>query len=119
MAPSRTITTEITHARTGRSMKKRASMTVLLSAVCVRSWWLGDGQGLRQARRSVGVPGFRGRHVYHLRLHGDARAHLLQAVDDHPLVRPHTVGDLPQAVVERPQLDGAGHHLILLVHNVD
>src|SRR4051812_9619591 len=30
MAPSRTITTEITHARTGRSMKKRASMIVFL-----------------------------------------------------------------------------------------
>jgi hypothetical protein len=27
MAPSRMITTEITHARTGRSMKKRASTT--------------------------------------------------------------------------------------------
>jgi hypothetical protein len=30
MAPRRTITTEITHARTDRSMKKRASMISLL-----------------------------------------------------------------------------------------
>jgi hypothetical protein len=31
MPPSRTMTIEMTHARTGRSMKKRASMTVLQS----------------------------------------------------------------------------------------
>ncbi len=65
--------------------------------------------------------GFRilGRHVYQLRLHGDARAHLLQAVDDHPLARLHAVRGLPQAVVERSQPYGAGDHLVLLVHDVD
>jgi hypothetical protein len=31
MAPSRTLTLEMTHANTGRSLKKRASMTVLQS----------------------------------------------------------------------------------------
>src|SRR5262249_12916785 len=38
MAPSRTMTIEMTNARTGRSMKKRASMTVLQR---VRGEWRG------------------------------------------------------------------------------
>src|SRR5207245_1265459 len=103
MAPSRMITTEITHARIGRSMKKRASTASLLSGffrpprVC-REW---------------------DRHVHELRLDRDARSHLLQAVDDHLLARLQAVGDLPQAVVERSESNGTGDHFAVLVHDVD
>src|SRR4051794_27790568 len=55
------------------------------------------------------------RHVHQVRLHGDARAHLLQTFDDHPLARLQAVGDLPQAVVERSQPDGASDHLVVPV----
>src|SRR5438445_13739461 len=89
--PSRTMTIEMTHARTGRSMKKRASTAGLLSGLL----------RLRGVRR-------RGREMHgKVRLDRDAWPHLLQAVDDHPLARLQTVGDLPQAVVERYQPDGA------------
>src|SRR5208282_2853598 len=91
MAPSRTITTEITHARTGRSMKKRASTAGPLSEF-------------------FGLPGIcpdRVRHVHEFRLDRDARPHLLQAVDDHPLARLQAVGDLAQTVMKCPQPDGA------------
>src|SRR5262245_61072068 len=103
MAPSRTITMEITHARTGRSIKKRASTAGLLSGF-------------------FGLPGVgreQDRHVHELWLDRDARLHLLQAVDDHPLARPQAVGDLPQAVVETSQADGSGGHLVVLVDDVD
>ncbi len=40
-------------------------------------------------------------------------------LDDHPLARLQAVGDLAQAVVERPQPDGAGDHLVLLVDDVE
>src|SRR5262249_20468727 len=115
MPPSSTMTIEMTHARTGRSMKKRASMTVLL--FCGRG--SGPGCGLRKARRSVGAPGFGGRHVDQLRLHGEARPHLLQAVDDHPLARLQAVGDLAQAVMECSEANGAGDDLVLLVDDVE
>src|SRR5216684_1136755 len=69
MAPSRMMTTEITHARTGRSMKKRASTASLLSGLF----------GLPSVCRE------RDRHVHELRLDPDARLHQLQAVDDHSL----------------------------------
>ena len=78
MAPSRMITMEITHARTGRSMKKRASKAGLLSGF-------------------FGLPGVcseRDRHVHGLRLDRDARPHLLQAAYDHPLARFQAGGDL-------------------------
>src|SRR5579883_3628924 len=58
-------------------------------------------------------------HRHELRLHGDARPHLLEAVDDYPFARLHAFGDLPQAVVERSQADGARHHLVVLAHDVD
>src|ERR1700733_13992659 len=45
MAPSRMITMDITHARTGRSMKKRASTAGLLSGV--------EGQGAAEDRTSI------------------------------------------------------------------
>src|SRR5262249_2452469 len=102
MAPSRTMTIEITHARTGRSMKKRASTAGLLS----------------------GFFGFAGvghkgdRHVHELRLDRDARPHLLQAFDNHALAQVQALRDLPQAVVERPQLDGAGAYLVVLLDDV-
>src|SRR5262249_47489592 len=101
--PSRTMTIEITHARTGRSMKKRASTASLLS-------------------RFFGFPGVGregDRHVHELRLDRDARPHLLQAVDDHPLARLHAVGDLPQAVMERSEANRAGDHLVVLVDDVE
>src|SRR5229473_2913522 len=91
MAPSRMITTEITHARTGRSMKKRASMTVLHKRNPKSearnpkrrqpAFWSFGFRGLDLFR--ISCFGFRIwlRHVHQLRLHGDARAHLLQAVD--------------------------------------
>src|SRR3954464_12491141 len=79
MPPSRTMTTEMTHARTGRSMKKRASTAGLLSA----------GYGLPDGRRG------RGRHVHEVRLDRDARPDLLQAGDDDPFARLQAGGDLP------------------------
>src|SRR5262245_24379011 len=94
MVPSRMITMEITHASTGRSMKKRASMTASNSDKETRR------QGATTSRRSprgaslVRVspclrvslsPCLDTWHVHELRLDGDARPDLLQAVDDHPL----------------------------------
>src|SRR6516165_8621447 len=96
MAPSRMITMEITHASTGRSMKKRASTAGLLSRFF----------GLAR------VCGERDRHVHKLRLDRDAWPHLLQAVDDHPLAWPEAVGDFAQAAVKGPQPDRAGDHLV-------
>src|SRR5262245_2718359 len=98
MPPSRTITTEMTHARTGRSMKKRASTAGLLSGFF----------GLAGARRG------RGRHVHTFRLDGGARPDLLKAGDDHLLPRLQAVGDLPEAGLHRPQPDGTGDDLVLL-----
>src|SRR5207247_3109971 len=103
MAPSRMITTEITHARTGRSMKKRASTAGLLSGFCGLS----------------GVCRERDRHVHQLGFDGGARPHLLQAVDDYALARLEAVGDLAQTVMKCSQLNGAGDHLVLLIHDVD
>src|SRR5437660_10089693 len=81
MPASRMMTSEMTHARTGRSMKKRASTAGLLSGLL----------GLRGQRLRG-----RDRHVHEFRLDRDARPHLLQAVDDHPLSRLQAVGDFPQ-----------------------
>ena len=78
--------------------------------------WNRSGVGRHVPFRSIPASS---RHVHELRLDGDARPHLLQAVDDHPLARLQAVGDLPQAVVERPQPDGAGDHLVLLVDDVE
>src|SRR3954463_7877994 len=104
MPPSRTMTIEMTHARTGRSMKKRASTAGLPSG--------------RPGPRGVRHRGRDG-HVHEVRLDRGARPHLLQAVDDHPLARLQAVGDLPHAVVERPQPDGAVDHRILRVDDVE
>src|SRR5262245_9745388 len=98
------MTIEMTHARTGRSMKKRASTAGLLSVL----------PGLRGERLRG-----RDRHVHEFRLDRDAGPYLLQAGDDHPLTRPQPLGDLPQAVVERPQPDGADDHFVLLVDDVE
>src|SRR5437867_3055336 len=102
MAPSRTMTIEMTHARTGRSMKKRASTAGLLSA-------LFGLPGVRPGRR---------RRVHELRLDGGARPDLLKAVDDDLLARLEAVGDLAQTAVTCSQPDGAGDDLVLLVHDV-
>src|SRR5512135_606078 len=103
MPPSRTMMTEMTHARTGRSMKNRASTAGPLSGF-------------------FGLPGVcreRDRHVHEFRLDRDARPHLLQPVDDHLLARLQAVGDLAQTVMKCSQPDGAGDHLVLLVDNVE
>src|ERR1700677_1184650 len=105
MAPSSTITTEITHARTGRSMKKRASICGLF----VYQWLLTVDLGFWL---SVW-------HLYRLRLHGDAWPHLLQAVHDHPLARLEACGNLAQAVVERSEANGAGDDLVVMIDNVE
>src|SRR5262249_12435869 len=94
---------EMTHARTGRSMKNRASMAGLLSRFLGRS----------------AVCRLRDRHLDDLRLDGDARRHLLQAVDDHLLARREAAGDLPQAVMERSNAHGARDYLFVAVHDVD
>src|SRR3954447_14410114 len=86
MPPSRTMTIEMTHARTGRSMKKRASTTGLLSGLF----------GLRGVRHK------RGRHIDTFRIDNDARPNLLKASHDHLLPRLQAVGDLPEAGVQRP-----------------
>src|SRR5262249_60093149 len=91
----RTMTREITHAKTGRSMKKRANMLASL------------------------LPCDRDGHVYQLRLDGNARSDLEQPVDDYPLTRLHAFFDYPQPVVERPQADGTGAHLILVGNDVE
>src|SRR5262249_12870286 len=48
-----------------------------------------------------------------------ARPHLLQTTHDHPLARLQAVGDLAEAVVESPHLDGAGDDGVLLIHGVE
>src|SRR5262249_5655043 len=58
-------------------------------------------------------------HVHEVRLHGDARPHLLQAVDDDPLARCQAVGDLAQTVMERSEPNGARDDLVFLVDNVE
>src|SRR3954470_19656616 len=83
MPPSRTMTIEMTHARTGRSIKKRASTAGLLSGL------LGLG-GVR--------PLGWGHRLDEFRISGDARPYLLQAIDDDSLTRLQTFGDFPQAV---------------------
>src|SRR5262245_63270552 len=95
MAPMRTMAREITQARTGRSMKMRASIG-----------------GFSRARR-------RGRHVDELRLDRDPRPDLEQAADDHPVTRRHALLDLPQTVVVSTNPDGTGDHLVPLVDDVD
>src|SRR5215831_11428507 len=117
MRPSRTMTIEMTHARTGRSMKKRASMTGLLSGLRGSRGGTSGLQSLRQC--GWATRGGRDRHVDQLRLHGEARPHLLQAVDDHSLARLQAVGDLAQAVMERSEANGAGDDLVLLVDDVE
>src|SRR5882724_257545 len=117
MPPSRTMTIEMTHARTGRSMKKRANMTGLLSGFIELRGGTSGFQGLR--RFGWAASGGRDRHVHELRLDGDARSDLLQTVHDHPLARPQAVFDRPQAVVQRPHADGTGGHLVLLVDDVE
>src|SRR5919199_1584160 len=70
MPPSRTMTIEMTHARTGRSMKKRASTAGLLSGL------LGlPGQRLRG----------RDRHGHQVWLQPGAPAYLLHGVDGPPV----------------------------------
>src|SRR5260370_28530771 len=147
MAPSRMMTMEITQARTGRSMKKRASMAVLPQGKCkTRDSTKLTTKSQRSQRKpadckstiphffaSLGVLcafvvnlfriwcfGLRilAGHVYQVWLHGDARAHLLQAVDDHPFARFQPVLTRPQAVVERPHPDGRSARLVLLVDAV-
>src|SRR5262249_50655876 len=108
MAPSRMITTEITHARTGRSMKKRASMIILRSERRVVS--------PRIAIRGLGlVPSLCAWHLCQPRFDDDAGPHLLQAVDDDAFARLQAVFNHTQAVVQRPQADGAGDDLVLVV----
>src|SRR6478672_5305599 len=103
MPPSRTMTIDITHARTGRSMKNRASTAGLLSGVF----------------RLPGGRQERDWHGHELRLDGGARAGLLQAVDDHQLARLQAGLDLAQAVLQRPGADGAGDDLVLVVDDVE
>src|SRR5262249_25260143 len=103
MAPNSTMMIEMTQARTGRSMKKRASMPELLS---------GD-----LGRR--GVRGQRHRHPHQPGLAGDSRRDLLQAVDDPLLARLQAGSDLPQAVVQRSQPDRARDYFTVAVHHVD
>src|SRR2546421_12042254 len=87
MAPSRMMTREITQARTGRSMKKRANMIVLRVRDRVAGLGgRGSRRGLRDSCRPALLPAPcfpvadpRGRHVNQLRLHGGARTDLLQA----------------------------------------
>src|SRR5437660_8960444 len=81
--PSRTMTIEMTHARTGRSMKKRASTAGLLSGLL----------GLR------GVHDGRRGHVHEPRLDGGARPDLLKAVDDDPLAGRQAGHDLAEAAL--------------------
>src|SRR5690348_9859652 len=99
MVPSRTMMIEMTHARTGRSMKNRASTAGLLSGLF----------GL------VGTGRDGDRHVHPFRLDDGARPDLLKAGDDHLLPRLQAIGDLPEAGVQRPQPDGSGDDLVILV----
>src|SRR5512132_2825277 len=86
MPPSRTMTIEMTHARTGRSMKKRANMTGLLLGFLGLRGGISGFQGLR--RFGWAASGGCDRHVHELRLDGDARSDLLQTVHNHLLARP-------------------------------
>src|SRR5262249_52301864 len=130
MPPSRRITTESTHARTGRLMKIRASMTNSPSpprAHPEREGVAGDvvcyGSGLRRdllhGRLSIRRSGLRGRHFTQVCLNGRTRPSQLQTVDDHPLPGFQAVGDLAPAVVECPEPNGAGGYPVVLVHDVD
>src|ERR1700730_17880637 len=124
MPPSRRITMESTLARTGRLMKIRASMAVLLLEGEPGARAPGEHhrselrRDLRLGGHAIGLPVLRGRHVYLGRLHGDARPDLLQAGDNQSLAGLQAVGDLAKAVVERPEANGAGGHLVVLVHDV-
>src|SRR5947207_645272 len=82
---ARTMTIEITHARTGRSMKKRASTAGLLSGL------FGRGTDCQSVLPGAGG---RGRHLHKLRLNHDARPDLLHAIDDDALARPQALHDL-------------------------
>src|SRR5205809_3318212 len=103
MPPSRMMTMEMTHARTGRSMKKRASTAGLLLGL--RRLW-----GVSRRKRD--------RHLHETCLDCEARPYLLEADDDHALAWLQAFGDLTQAVMQRSQPNGAGDHLVVLVHDV-
>src|SRR5688572_6345963 len=99
MAPSRTITMEITHARTGRSMKKRASMTAPDSTESRirKTRTQGDrrhrwGGSFRARPWSLSLA----RHGDELRRDGGARAGVLRADDDHAVAASQAVGELRQ-----------------------
>src|SRR5262249_20135008 len=137
----------MTHARTGRSMKKRAS-TASLPLENLKS----EIPNPNRQQRVFGSFGFRIRdlgfriwdfgfricvwhfdllqvsdfgfrisdgHVHQLRLDRDARPDLLQAVDDHALTRLEAVVNDAKAVVGRAQADGASDYVVFLVHDVD
>src|SRR2546422_10970012 len=72
MPPSRTMTIEMTHARTGRSMKKRATMTGLLLGVRGFRGDISGLQGLRQCDWAARCG--RDWHLHELRRDGDARS---------------------------------------------
>src|SRR5438874_2127677 len=106
MMPSKTMTIEMTHARTGRSMKKRASMAGLrLGFFRLR------GISIRRCGRN--------RHIHQVRLDRDTGPHQLYPVDDDLLARLQAVLDSPQAIVDWAQPDRSGDDLVILIHDID
>src|SRR4051812_49370150 len=116
--PARAMTIEMTQAKTGRSMKKRANTGCLLSGFRLGA---GGNRGLRVVRsRGGAAAGPRGyRHVHQFRFDDGPGSHPLQAVDDDPLAGLQPVLDGAQPVVDRPQFHGAVDDLVLVTHQVD
>src|SRR5438874_2642514 len=81
IAPSRMITMEITQARTGRSMKKRASMKLLLQCITERTRWSGLGGELDEPCGRERIASFGSWHIAEFWLNDEAGAHLLNSSD--------------------------------------
>src|SRR5262245_56517107 len=102
-SPIRTMTIEMTQAKTGRSMKNRANTAGLLLRLAgeLQLGVLGRrGGGLRLGQGHLDEPGG----------DGDPAPDALDAVHHHLLARLQARQDLAHAVVQPAQLDGALVH---------
>src|SRR5260370_37065511 len=129
MAPSMRITIEITHARTGRSMKMRAS-TLNPSTQRKRGQQTAKTRGQRELLAAdlsdlffclqafAVCPADHG-HIHNRWRDDHAGPHLLQPLDDDAVAGLQAVGDFAKAVVEAAGAHRARDNFVFVVDDVE
>ena len=124
--PTRMMTSDSTQAKIGRSMKKRANTTGVLSHLSIGLGRLTcvDRSTPRRRRFKTGVGTIAGDEsggtgIDKLRLHNNPRPHALQTIDDHPLTRLQTVRYDLEPFLLLSHGDLATDNLVLVVDDED